>query len=184
MPNPRVIYSALLLLLLATPGFANDLDSRTPAPRQVLENMSFLVGEWKLTTYFLQRDAEPEMRIARLSARYVMQGTGIAVEEIHIMNSGDGLFMGTAVYTEHPESKQLVGVSNNTLGNRKLLESQEVGDTIVFRQHGELFNDATGYNLHNYTNITEDRYEFSITRCPEGRECIEKTYYYVAERIK
>ena len=178
--------SLLLLFLLCSapwPVFANENGKHPDAPPQ-LAALEFLIGEWDLTTSFAQADGSRRQAKARLVGRWAMGGMAIVVEETHPYPEGaGGFFAGMVIYTVRPDSRQIVGAANNTLGNRKLYEVTVTDEEIVLVQTGELFGGRKGFNRHVLRVLGPDRYSLRLGACPEeGGECVEGSYSYVAER--
>ena len=177
----------LLGLLLGDAAFAgsdragNQKHAEAPSELTALE---FLIGDWDLTTSFAQSDGSRRQEKARLTARWAMGGMGIAVEETHGYSDGvGGVFVSTVLYSVHPKTRQIVGASNNTLGNRKTREVTVEDDRIVFIQAGELFEGRQGFNRVTLFNISQDRYESRLDACTDSETpCRENTYSYLAER--
>ncbi len=186
--SARALIPALtitLLFLLSGPAVSADADSgRNPAAPDELEALAFLVGDWDLDTSFEQPDGSRRQARARLSARYALGGYGISVEETHPYELGDGgSFVSAVLYTVHPESRRIVGASNNTLGNRKHYDVTVEADRILIHQSGELFAGREGSNRLVFSGMTEDRYEMRLDSCDTtGQTCEEGTYSYVAHR--
>ena len=180
---------ALLLALMAptvvalADGDKGDHGKHPAAPAE-LAALEFLIGDWDLTTSFAQADGSRRESQARLTARWALGGFGIVVEETHpYAQVAGGIFVSAVLYTVHPETRQIVGASNNTLGNRKNYEVSVEADRIVITQSGELFQGRQGFNRNVLYNITPDRYELRLDACvEEGEACTEDTYSYVAER--
>ena len=69
-----------------------------------------------------------------------------------------GSFVSAVLYAVHPETRRIVGASNNTLSNRKRYEVTVEEDRIVIVQSGELFRGRRGFNRNILFNITPNRY--------------------------
>lgn len=173
-----------LLLVQRPPAALADVGEPHPDAPPELEALAFLVGEWELTTSFAQADGTRRETKARLVGRWAMDGLAIVVEETHPYPQGPGgIFAGLTTYTVHPESRQIVGSSNNTLGNRKQLAVTVDEGEVRMVQSGELFDGREGYNQHTYHSIGPDRYAMRLDACvKEGEPCIEGSYSYVATR--
>ena len=133
---------ATLLPVVILPGavHAQADPGKNPAAPPELSVLEFLVGDWDLTTSFAQADGTRREAKAQLQGRYALGGFGISVEEIHSYGEGvGGSFVSAVLYAVHPETRRIVGASNNTLGNRKRYEVTVEEDRIVIVQSGELF---------------------------------------------
>ena len=180
-------FTICLILVGVTLSSASEPGSgRHEAAPEELKALEFLIGDWDLTTSFAQTDGSRREEAARLVGRWALGGFGISVEETHGYADGaGGLFISTILYTVQPRSGRLVGVSNNTLGNRKLYEVSVEKDRIVIRQSGELFEGREGFNRLVLFIISPQRYELRLDACVEGVEREERgegTYSYVAKR--
>ena len=175
-----------VLLLVSAPwaiGSAQAGDGKHLAALPELETLEFLIGDWELTTSFAQADGSRREEKAHLVARYALGGFGISVEETHGYGDGvGGSFVSGVLYSVHPETRRIVGASNNTLGNRKMYEVTVENDRITMVQSGELFEGREGFNRQVFFNITAHRYEFRLDACGNDGECREGTYSYVAVR--
>lgn len=187
-PAPKVALLALLpSLLLCASAFASADHPGSPKHAEApveLAALEFLIGDWELTTSFAQADGSRRQEKAQLIARWAMGGMGIAVEETHGYADGaGGVFVNTVLYSVHPKTRQIVGASNNTLGNRKTREVTVEDDRVVFIQAGELFGGRQGFNRVTLFNISPDRYESRLDACTDSETpCRENTYSYLAER--
>ena len=122
---------------------------------------------------------------ATVHVRYTVDGRGIISQGLHPYEGMEEVFAGTTVFRPHPNTGDIVGVSVNSLGNRKFLESSKLGNEVSLETRGELFKGGSGYNVGTFRNIEKDRFEYSSSRCLKSEEsCVEGTYYYVAERIQ
>jgi hypothetical protein len=178
------LFATLTVSMLAGMDGVDSHEGRHSGAAPELEALEFLIGDWDLTTSFAQAGGSRRESKAQMTARWAMGGFGIAVEETHgYAQVEGGIFVSTALYTVHPETRGVVGASINTLGNRKNYEVTVEDDRIVIFQAGELFRGRKGYNRHVLFNITSDRYELRLDSCvEEGDACTEGTYSYVAER--
>lgn len=180
----RAIAAIAAVLISVTPPASAENGRHSQAPTE-LSALEFLVGDWELTTSFVQADGSRRQSSAELHAEYALGGFGIVVEETHgyALVAG-GVFVSSVLYSVHPESRRIVGASNNTLGNRKFYDLTIEAERIVIVQSGELFDGRRGYNRHTLFNITPDRYELRLDACREpGDDCQEGTYSYVARRL-
>lgn len=183
----RVALSILLLShlsVVAAVASGGPQDGKHEAAPPELAALEFLVGDWDLTTSFAQADGSRRHTEAHLQARWAMGGMGIVSEEIHSYGDGaGGIFVNTVLYSVSSKSRQIVGVSNNSLGNRKMYDVTVEDDRIIMRQTGELFDGRQGFNRLVFFNISPSRYELSHDACFDGdRPCKENTYSYVATR--
>ncbi len=181
----RAIATFVTLLVATVPSIHAGTDpGKHPEAPPELTALEFLVGDWDLTTSFAQPDGSRREAAARLQARYALGGFGISVEETHRYGEGvGGTFVSSVLYAVHPETRRLVGASNNTLGNRKHYEVTVEDDRLVIVQSGELFGGRQGFNRQILFNMTPNRYELRLDACQEdGEKCREGTYSYVAVR--
>lgn len=179
----RVVVAVLLFSIAWAIDSAQAGEGKHPAALPELEALEFLIGDWKLTTSFSQADGSSREEKARLVARYALGGFGVSVEETHGYEDGVGSsFVSGVLYSVHPETRRIVGASNNTLGNRKLYEVTVEDEGVAMVQSGELFDGREGFNRHLFFNIEADRYEFRLDACTRDGDCREGTYSYVAER--
>lgn len=184
----RIPCNRLVALVLAVvASLASDAQAdrvKSPAAPHELAALDFLIGDWDLTTSFAQPDGSRRQASASLMARYALGGFGISIEETHNYEEGaGGVFVSTVLYVVHPETRRLVGASNNTLGNRKHYDVTVEDERILIVQSGELFDGRAGFNRQVIFNITQDRYELRLDACSDdGATCSEGTYSYVAKR--
>lgn len=171
-----------LFLIAASPTFAEPDGGRPDNAPPELAALEFLIGEWDLTASFTQADGSKRESKARLVARYALGGHGITIEETH--RHEGGTFVNAVLYTVRPQTRTIVGSSNNSLGNRKLYEVTPEGGRVLITQTGELFGGRQGFNRHVLFNISPDRYELSLDACDDDGTCREGSYSYVAERRK
>ncbi len=182
--NRTITTLAALLAATSLSGTVDADPGRHAEAPQELTTLEFLIGDWDLRTSFAQSDGSRREAKAHLQARYALGGFGISVEETHGYGEGiGGVFVSSVLYTVHPETRRIVGASNNTLGNRKLYEVTVEESRIVIVQSGELFGGRRGFNRHILFEITPDRYELRLDACKgDGENCTEGSYSYVAVR--
>jgi len=185
MKRPSLI-GVMVAACLVVQSTSGDEFGQSQFVDKGLSAFEFILGNWKLTEYYAHGEGEPiVVNTARIQATAVMNGKGIQVTSLHPSDDPSSFFAGMSLYTLHPTTGKIVGMSNNTLGNRKFLDGEFIDGKLVFRNYGELFGGASGYNLFTYHNIQENSYQFSMTRCPEeANTCFENTYYYEAQRIR
>ncbi|MCG8462950.1 MAG: hypothetical protein MI919_42235, partial [Holophagales bacterium] len=147
-----------------------------------------------LTTSFALPSGERRESQARLVGRYALGGLGIAVDETHGGPDAGVPFTSTVIYSVDPETRAIVGASNNSLANRKHYAVLVEKERIVIRQSGELFDGRRGFNRHVITRLGPDRFQLQLDACTfepgesetkDGEDafvCRENTYSYVAKR--
>ncbi len=154
-----------------------------------LKRLGFLVGEWKLETWFLGQDGQKIPGEARLSGEYILGGVGVQTRQHSGKSALDYTPPGPAyeairVWVYHAPSETITGSSLNTLGNRRELDGTWQGDRLVFTETGNLFNGRAGYNRQVYSDIQEDSFEYRLDIRPVEQEpFIEGVYGYTATRI-
>ena len=147
-----------------------------------IDGVSFLIGEWELDRRFGKDDAESRP-MATLRAKWTLNGYGILVEEVH--PTPDGEFVTNLIYAVHPETRKIVGTSNNTLGNRKFYDVETDSNELLITQTGEMFQGRPGYNMLRMFNIEQDRFQLELRVCQDGTDvCNGPTYSYIATRTK
>ncbi len=177
-----VLMVAAGLALCQPVSILGDSGKHAEAPPE-LSALEFLIGDWQLTTSFAQHDGSRNETQARLEARYALGGFGVVIEETHGHEEGvGGTFVNHLLYTVHPKTRQIVGTSMNTLGNRKFYEMTVREDRIEVVQSGEMFGGRKGFNRQTLFEITPNRYRLRLDACDEAGECREGSYSYVAVR--
>ena len=179
-----------LLFLCLFPGFSQaKADVQTAdvsPPEEAISQLAFMEGAWKLTTFIYEDDGSiAKQSSADMTFKPTMGGLGYLEERIFPNDTPDNrTYAVSLIYTAKPETGKLVGILNNTLGNRKLL-NQIDGENLVFKMTGELFNGAQGYALLRYTNIFENSFEMVQDYCPgENEPCQERVFSFRAKRIE
>ncbi len=157
-------------------------DERAP---EGLADLAFLIGDWRLETSFALSGGGEFKAEGRLLGRYAMGGFGVLVEEVHSAAANPELeiFVGSQLYSIHPESGDVIGVGCNTLGNRKSRRGGMVDGDLVVIESGELFEGRPGINRMTFFNITEDRFELRLERSlDDGATWEDGGYGFVAIR--
>ncbi|MCP5051357.1 MAG: leucine-rich repeat domain-containing protein [bacterium] len=174
---------ALAFFLLPAAGSAagTDWGKKNPnAPKEVSQ-LDFIIGQWKLRTLFKTKNGSYFERRADLTAKYIMDGYGIMVEERH---PGKTDYYTHAVYSYDTKSKKWEGASVNTLGNRKHLDGEFKDGKLVFIQEGELFMGRKGKNRVTFHSMSGDRYSVSFDTFSEKTGKWNKAgYKYEAVRL-
>ncbi|WP_375202261.1 hypothetical protein [Hyphococcus sp.] len=163
---------------------AHAQDDRAPQSEDVLKQLVFMEGDWALTTYIYHEDGSlAQKSSALMTVKSILGGKGYVEERKFNIDDPKRFYAAATLFSVKPQTDQLVGALNNTLGNRKLLNQVMDSDGLVFEMRGELFQGAPGYARLTYKNITEDSFEFVQDYCPEdGNSCQERTFAFTATR--
>jgi len=178
-----VIGLAVMGLALAAGPGKEPPGGRNPQAPAAIDSLSFLIGDWTLAKRSITNDGEIVKGTATLRARWAMNGYAILVEELH--PRPDSEFASAVLYTVDPETGGVIGVSVNTLGNRKAYRVEVDGDELLIRQGGEMFGGRQGFNRWRIHGISEARYELELSPCDASSgQCDSPIYSYLAERIR
>jgi hypothetical protein len=161
---------------------ANAADPRAP---NGLSSLAFLIGDWDLSTTILIK-GEQTRTVAKLRGRYAMGGFAVAIEEVHpaLGIPEVPIFVSTQFFAIKPQTGAIVGISHNTLGNRKLLEASFDDGRLVIVAHGEMFKGAKVINRTTYTNIRSDGFEIgNEVSSDEGLTWKNGGYSAIATRV-
>jgi len=182
--------SPITLFICAILGFgqveAEVQTAEVSPPEVAISQLAFMEGSWRLTTFIYDDDGSiAKQSSANMTFKPLLGGLGYLEERIFPNDKPDNRTYSVAlIYSVKPETGKLVGILNNTLGNRKLL-NQIDGENLAFKMTGELFNSAQGYALLRYTNILENGFEMVQDYCPgENEPCQERVFSFRAKRIE
>ena len=160
---------------------ANLPDPRAP---KAIANLAFMLGEWNLSTTFVINSKTTHTK-ARMEAHYAMGG--FAIEQVQIHPGGDSdtktLFVSSALFSVHPKTGEIVGVSQNTLGNRKFIDGKFVDGSFITTVSGEMFQGAHLINRFVYADITPTSFNIRTEASDDDGETWRDGGYMVhAER--
>lgn len=174
-----VIVATLLLFWVQVDAQTWSIGKKNPAVDPLIERIEFWIGEWELKTKINGGGASS----AVLRARWALGGYGILIEELHSNEESD--FVSTIVYSVDPDTRQIVGASNNTLGNRKNYVVTVKPSELLILQTGEMFQDREGFNILRVFDVKADHYRLELRACSaDTDECGDPTYSYVATRVR
>jgi len=176
----------IMMLMACITVMAAEDAAEVPNPKDAIQHLAFMEGSWELKTFIYRQDGSVARQSkAKMMARPIFGGLGMLESREYPAIKPDGLpYFVSLIYSVKPQTGKVVGVLNNTLGNRKLL-TQEDGAALVFKMTGELFGGAKGYALLRYVNTTENSFELVQDYCPDdGTPCREKVFSFIATRIE
>ena len=179
-----------LFSFVAGVGMAAAIAEEAPAdPRvQSIKQLSFMEGDWELETLFYDGDGNlTQQGKATMSGKKILDGVGFQFENrFPYAEDPAGFFGNVVIFSVDAENGALKGVSNNTLGNRKLLNQLLEEDVLSFETSGELFAGRPGVVRGRYFNISEDRFEYEQDYCPAADDapCHERAFAYIATRVR
>ena len=153
------IFTLLLLYQTAFAQFTNNWGELNPEAPPETKQMDFIIGEWKLKTYFKLENGSWYESTGELSAKYIMNGYGVLVEGRH--PGREKPFYSNFFSNYNSKLEKWVGGSINTLGNRKNSEGEFKDGKFILETTGMLFGGRKGKNRSTYFNITEN--SFSLT---------------------
>ncbi len=177
--------AVIAALVLLSPIGARAQGADNVSQSETLDQLSFLEGSWDLTTYFYNGDGTLDRQsTATMTGSVVLGGLGFVQEgKFPYEGNSIGLFAAMTLYTVKPNSDVLAAISNNSLGNRKMIDQVNSVDGLVFETRGELFGGRPGVVRGRYINITDDSFEYEQDYCPEdGRSCRVRAFAYKATR--
>jgi len=160
----------------------NTMASHAP---EKLRELAFLIGEWSLESTTRMADGSIQIHPGWMSARFGMAGFAVETVSVHPPFGPEdfGHFAGTQIFTIHPETSKIAGVSINSLGNRKTLEGDTFSGEVVTTASGEMFGGGDFMNRTTYFNITADRFETKLEVSSDGGQTwYNNGYTLVASR--
>ena len=147
--------------------------------------MAFLIGEWHLDTWFVQKDGSRRPGTAFLTARYVLGGFGVELSSRYPGTDGAPDFLGTRTYVYNSRLGQWVGAGINSLGNRKDYTVEFADGKMIVIQSGMLFNGRPGINRMTYFAIEDSSFEHTVQNSPDGGETWQESEFgFKARRIR
>lgn len=169
-----------------TLGIASDHgNQKDRRAHENIRKLEFLIGEWRLVTMFDYQGQKFESR-GRMIGRYSLGGFGVELLEVHpaLADPGSDVFVGSSSFTAHRATGEIIGVSINTIGNRKNMRVEFDQDAMVVYSSGEMFDGSDSINRFTYSNVTGNSYETFAEVSEDGGETWRDGGYRVrASRI-
>ena len=181
-------FTLTIILILATALPAQTQESEFGKPHEKapeeIGQMAFLIGKWKLTTWFTLPDGSRKESSAFLTARYCLNGFGIEAESHYPAEGGFPDFFSRAVYVYNKRLGKWVGTGINNLGNRKQFEVSFKDGKMISIQSGMLFEGRKGINRITYSEMEKASFKLIHEHSPDdGETWQEPAFGYTAERI-
>jgi len=135
-----------------------------------MEELDFLLGEWIIKTQY-KIGEKPIEKLAFFNATKIMGGKGILIEEKHerTMVEGTYFYNMTVLVSDKPGSWK--GISNNSLGNRKLLKGHFIDNKLVLFVEGELFDKKYSKNRMEFEKLDLEGFELKLFGCEHDDNC-------------
>ncbi len=149
-----------------------------------LSQLAFIIGEWKLETWFARPDGSRRTATAYMTARYTLNGYGVRIEERHPQD-GRSDFVGERTFVFNKRLGKWIGSGINTLGNRKDLEAEFTDGKLIVTQSGMLFQGRPGVNRATYYDISANGFKNRFDHSSDGgKSWREGEYGFTAVRIR
>jgi hypothetical protein len=148
-----------------------------------LSSFLSLAGNWRLEAEFLNLAGETVRRdTARAMVERALGGAGLAMTEWHpFPTSADAVFVNSIILSSRCDGSGVVGVSNNSLMNRKLWDGQSISDGYLFTQTGELFAENVDRNEIRFVITGSDTFRREMTQCAGDRCAMTFRVTYIRE---
>jgi pimeloyl-ACP methyl ester carboxylesterase len=173
------------LLVSSASGGEDPFGTPHPAAAPEQAQLDFIIGEWRLATWFARPDGSRREGTATMRARYVLDGRGIEIVSRYPGTNGEPDYLSTRTLVYNTELSKWVGSGINTLGNRKDYEGSLVDGNLVVIQSGMLFQGRPGINRTTYHDISENSFRLRFDHSgDEGRTWQEGTFGYTATRVR
>lgn len=165
------------------PGRRADPDARNDDAPVELEQLDYLVGRWKVTTYVRDEAGEfrPVEATSFMEGRYLFDGYGVVVE--HHVGDPDN-FYSLSIITWDEELGRFVVSFHNAKKNRRLIFGAEMQDgALVITNRGGYAQDGDFLYRESDVEITEDSFVKRLHRSDHGVTWEELGYYFTYERL-
>ncbi len=179
-----LIAAIVAIATAANAGSRNGLARRNDAAPVELEQLHYLVGQWKVTTY-VRNDAgefEPVAPTSFMETRYLFDGYGV-LTEYHSNDPDD--FYSISIVTWDDELGRFVISFHNAKKNRRVrFEGRMKDGALLVTNRGGYGEKGDFVFRESDVEITKTSFVKRLHRSDDdGRTWIELDYYFTYERL-